>query len=809
MDAAPASPLTFDRNPANPPLMRSSIYSNPLRRIRSGDNRNQVPDNRTVLVPPVLPGTTKTVELTIGQATAHTASPLGINIDQLSNWAQGNAINSLIPQGGTFEMGEGRIMVHTSAAGSNLTTLVVDSSWIFTNIGYAPLAGQTLTGLTGANAHHTYHIVSVTDQRDSFGNGTGRSVITVDSPMAALPQYSDAFTINLTNYANVPLAEHFNAYGNATLTRDNITAHGGRSSGLVTLGPGANNRGEVQYYLAVGRNVLQQNHTYQLTFWAKTATPANVQMDILQGNNHGSNNLALNPDGQWRQYTLTLTANTAPVYNNGIVTLAFTGGNAAINIDDVKLIDLNDQVAGSDISKTVVDLIKQNGFGMIRFWHPNLLPASLDDLIGNPADRPTIVNVGQTYSPQLGLPEMLELAKAANVTPWIVIPTTWSPEEMHDLLEYLGGDVTTPYGAKRAADGHPGSWFDDLPGIKLEAGNESWNGTFSPFSYTPVFEPYFERTQEMFHTLKTDPLYTSDVAAKLKLIVNGWQWVPWYTKTSEDSVPDADAVDVSAYTGGPNTEMPIKDLLAGVLAHSSIEDPVDYSSTIFGKEVYVYEEAAGELGNSVTAATESAYATSLGAGLAVIRNAMVLSRDYGISQQNLFTMFQDGLNMKNGYAAGHYGIFSDMTTAQTNPRPIALAAQLLNNASGTIIGSSLSAGWTIDANSNQSGAATTQAADAMVTLDGDKLVITLFNNTVADVLNTTFHMILPTLLDNRTLNPDWNNATFTLLSAPSVASNNEATPTVTLSQGSYSRSGNEIYAALPAHSMASLVIPLP
>src|SRR5690606_36120406 len=117
-------------------------------------------------------------------------------------------------------------------------------------------------------------------------------------------------------------------------------------------------------------------------------------------------------------------------------------------------------------------LINHHGFGMIRFWHPPLLGASLDDLIGKAADRQILVGPYNHYNPALALPEMLQLAKAANATPWIVIPTTWSPQEMHNLLEYLGGDVTTEYGAKRAADGQVGSWFDALPGIKIEAGNE-------------------------------------------------------------------------------------------------------------------------------------------------------------------------------------------------------------------------------------------------------------------------------------------------------------------------------------------------
>ena len=58
------------------------------------------------------------------------------------------------------------------------------------------------------------------------------------------------------------------------------------------------------------------------------------------------------------------------------------------------------------------------------------------------------------------------------------------------------------------------------------------------------------------------------------------------------------------------------------------------------------EENAGELGGSLSAATESAYATSLGAGLAVVRNAMQLQRDYNITTQNLFTILQLYQNRK-------------------------------------------------------------------------------------------------------------------------------------------------------------------
>ncbi len=160
-------------------------------------------------------------------------------------------------------------------------------------------------------------------------------------------------------------------------------------------------------------------------------------------------------------------------------------------------------------------------------------------------------------------------------------------------------------------------------------------------------------------------------------------------------------------------------------------------------------KSPGELNGGLSAATESAYATSLAAGIATIHNAAVLERDYGISLQNLFTLYQSGDNTPEGYVAGHYGIFADQLTADTNPRPTALAAKLLNQADGQILASSVSDGWTVNSRSTQAIATTTQAADALVTYDGNKLVVTLFNDTVPDNEATNFNFTLPTSIGGR------------------------------------------------------------
>jgi hypothetical protein len=179
-----------------------------------------------------------------------------------------------------------------------------------------------------------------------------------------------------------------------------------------------------------------------------------------------------------------------------------------------------------------------------------------------------------------------------------------------------------------------------------------------------------------------------------------------------------------------------------------------------------------------------------------------------MTNQNLFTLIQRGNNEPEGFALGHFGLFADMTTAFTNPRPTALAAKLLNNASGKIISTSVSAGWAIDSTNALNNANTTPAADAMVTVSAGNLVITLFNDTVADDQNTTFHFTLPASLAGIALNLDWSAASFQVLSAPSIGSNNETTQTVKIADGAFTHGTRELFAALPAHSMGSLVIPL-
>ncbi len=605
-----ATAVMFDRLDHARPIMPSTIYDTTGRRVRPvAPAPPQAPQSDQTILPPSLPGSTQTVNVTLGGATGNNAAPLGVNVGEMTEYAQANTIDDLITSGGSFERGAGRILVHVSNVPAvPLNQIIVDADWVWAQLGMNVAVGQQLVGSTGANTGGAWTITSMTPQYDASGNTTGRVVITLANQLWTAPAYGDTFYVQIKNDNNLPLADSVTGWGNYMVARDNTVAYAGSSSAAIAFGagPAQNNFAALQFFLGAeaqaGRNVLQQGHTYQLSFWAMTTMPGSANLSLYQGENGGGLTVALIADGKWHQYILTVAATNPVVYQNGVITVGFNGADGVVHVDVVHLTDLTDQIAPANpLSKTIESLITQYGFSQLRFWHPSIRFANLDSVIG-PADaRPMLVGPFNTYDPQFGLPQMLELAKETNTIPWIVLPTTWSAQEIHDLMEYLGGPVTSTYGAIRAADGHPGSWFADLPAIRFEAGNESWNTTFYPNAYVP-FQTYFDRAENMFEAFKSDPLYAS-VGSKITLIVNGWQWTPWYTQEAVQLTPAADAVDVSAYTGGPNTEMPLNDLLAGALTEPITEDASDYPKTIFGKPFFVYEEAPGELNNTLSAQT--------------------------------------------------------------------------------------------------------------------------------------------------------------------------------------------------------------
>ena len=141
----------------------------------------------------------------------------------------------------------------------------------------------------------------------------------------------------------------------------------------------------------------------------------------------------------------------------------------------------------------------------------------------------------------VGLHQMLTVCEELGAQPWIIVSTRYTPDEQANLIEYLAGPVTSPYGKKRADWGHPAPWTQSFSRISLEMGNEVWNNSFKAQGFAGEPQRYGAFAQMMFEAMQKSPYFDKN---KFELIVNGWQrsrarrvTAPWPHKQPRPPMP--------------------------------------------------------------------------------------------------------------------------------------------------------------------------------------------------------------------------------------------------------------------------------
>jgi alpha-L-arabinofuranosidase len=133
-------------------------------------------------------------------------------------------------------------------------------------------------------------------------------------------------------------------------------------------------------------------------------------------------------------------------------------------------------------------------------------------MIGDPDLRPPYRGHWYPFSTNgFGIEEFLKFCEAAGFEPAFAINIEETAQDAADMIEYLNGEVTTIWGAKRAENGHPKPYKVKY----IEIGNEEvlFNGDVAA-EYTH----YIERFLDLYHAMKTkDP--------DLKFINSAW-WRP-------------------------------------------------------------------------------------------------------------------------------------------------------------------------------------------------------------------------------------------------------------------------------------------
>ena len=471
---------------------------------------------------------------------------------------------------------------------------------------------------------------------------------------------------------------------------------------MTALSGGQQARIQAFFDTSVAGPFVQLNGTFRLSFKAKGAGGSNA-LGVFLGRGAPANlvfvNQTVSLSSAWSTYTVDFAA-TESGTSRGSCQLVFSAINSsAVLLDDVSLLQVNGDPANPTAFRDpVVSALKQFRPGILRYWVEDL-GDSLDNEIAPPFARQRANYSSRDLVHQdllYGLHEFLELCDLLDAEPWYIVPTTFSAQEMTNLLEYLGGPVSATYGAKRAARGRSAPWTDTFSTIHLEFGNEAWNNADYYGATISNPQSYGARGSELFGLAKASPYYS---AAKYELVLGSQAALPARSAAIHGASANHDSLAVAPYFGGNIDSFSTNEELFGPLfAEPELVSQTGYMRQTLnnmqasGRPVplSVYEVNLHTTNGSISQTALDSFTPSVGAGIAVADHMLMMLRDLGIRNQCLHSLTVLAFARTDGKYVLLWSVVRDMGVTNRK-RPQFLAVKLANEtAAGDLVQTTLS-----------------------------------------------------------------------------------------------------------------------
>ncbi len=262
-----------------------------------------------------------------------------------------------------------------------------------------------------------------------------------------------------------------------------------------------------------------EGRTYKLSFWVKAPAGYNstvkAYLSTITGATLGSVDVPLTGTGAWQKCTAELTAQGSQPKAQLRLAPAATG---KLTFDMVSLFPPTYKNRENGCRIDLAEKLEALKPAFVRFPGGCFVEGTMRDgsrnrfewkkSIGPIELRPGHENVNWGYrvTDGLGLHELLQLTEDLGAEPLFVtnigLGHGWSQpydqleefiQEALDVLEYCNGDITTTWGAKRAANGHPEPFNLRL----IEIGNENYQANTSEQS-----DHYAERYIQFYNAIK-------------------------------------------------------------------------------------------------------------------------------------------------------------------------------------------------------------------------------------------------------------------------------------------------------------------
>ena len=441
----------------------------------------------------------------------------------------------------------------------------------------------------------------------------------------------------------------------------------------------------------------QTNGTWNVQFWAK-AEQGTPSLTISAGRDWGEP-VSLEPAGKWTKYEKSLLVDEVPEpaspKDNPHLLFTFEAGGGDVLIDDVEIWmegGQNPTVFRDDC----VETLRRYNPGVLR--NLQMGGSTLDNALAPPlASYSYASQPGSKLGPYdshsrdpYSLHEMYVLCEYLGCEPWYCLPGTLSREEIRDFMEYLGAPADVGHGRRRAELGHPVPWTEVFEQIHVEFGNEAWNNA-GPYQCGGYNGPdYWEG---LIEAGKTSPYYKPTVLFHAA----GQASYAGRNQGIMENCPNADRFGVAPY------------IIQGISADEydsylnsdekffrwafawPIRRSRDPGGAMFqnhelakqaGIELSIYEMNHHTTHGDGPLEPRNKLVTSIGGGLNVVNNMLLMLKEHHLRTQALFSLIQHSYNASGIGPVRLWGTALCMREGRQRYRPTFLACAAANKVLG-------------------------------------------------------------------------------------------------------------------------------
>jgi alpha-L-arabinofuranosidase len=316
-------------------------------------------------------------------------------------------------------------------------------------------------------------------------------------------QVSDRWDIITSNAGNerFSLVQH-DAFNGLTMQTIELTGAGGKA--------GVANRGLNRWGISVEKGQTYTGSCYLLT--PTKGLQVTAALESADGSRTYAQQVLTITGNTWAPYRLSLVAGASDRYARFALYFQHPG---QLCVDQVSLLPPSTKLYnGLPLRADIGNAIVAEGVTFMRYGGTMVNAAGyrFKKMIGPRASRPPYTGHWNEYSTNgFGIEDFVQFCEASHITPAFAINIEETPQDAADMVDYLNGDTTTPWGRKRIQNGHPNPY-----GIRyIEIGNEE---VFFEGDNEKVADHYMERFLALYQAI-----HRRDTA--IELICSAW-WRP-------------------------------------------------------------------------------------------------------------------------------------------------------------------------------------------------------------------------------------------------------------------------------------------